>query len=143
MAGNPTMAASFPPTFPAAANPATSDPAPINIGADGQAAPIAVDFDKQVQPFFANYCFQCHGPTRQSSRTRFDTKAGILARVTPGDSSKSLVYNYISSTSRNHMPPQGQDQPTADEIAMIKQWIGEGAKISSSYPAGDAPAPAQ
>jgi uncharacterized membrane protein len=134
LAANPTMAASLPPVTPEglSAKPATSDPAPITIQANGQPAPV--DFDKQVQPFFANYCLQCHGPNRQSGRTRFDTKAGILARVTPGDSAGSILYRYISATSGTHMPPVGQDQPTADEVAMIKQWITEGAKISASYP---------
>lgn len=140
LAANPTMEASFPPATPEgmSAKPATSNVAPITIQANGQPAPV--DFDMQVQPFFANYCLQCHGPSRQSGRTRYDTKAGILARVTAGDASKSILYSYISSTGCNHMPPEGMDQPTADEIAMIKQWITEGAKISASYPAGDAPA---
>lgn len=133
LTANPTLAASLPPISAGMpANPATSDPAPITIQANGQPAPV--DFDKQVQPFFATYCFQCHGPRRQSGRTRYDTKTGILMRVTPGDPANSILYTNISSTGRNHMPPATEDQPTADDIAMIKQWITEGAKISDSYP---------
>jgi uncharacterized membrane protein len=105
----------------------------------------AIDFDAKVQPFFATYCFRCHGPNRQSGRTRFDTKAGILARVTPGDADNSRLVHMITATDDDHMPPTNvPDQPSADEIAMIKQWIKEGAKISDSYPAGTPPAtPAQ
>jgi uncharacterized membrane protein len=97
----------------------------------------AIDFDQKVQPFFATYCFRCHGPNRQSGRTRFDTKAGILARVTPGDADNSTLFHMITATDDDHMPPQNiQEQPTADDIAMIKQWISEGAKVSDSYPSG-------
>lgn len=146
MAGNPTMAAAAPTAAPTAmaANPATSDlaatPASTPVPVTAVAAGGPVDFDMQVKPFLSNYCFQCHGPDRHSGRTRYDTKVGILQRVTPGDPASSVLYARISSPDRGHMPPEGQDQPSADEIAMIKQWITEGAKISDSYPAGDAPA---
>ncbi len=127
----------------------TAAPAPMAAPAPAPAAPVAapapaaapvmaaVDFDAKVQPFFATYCFRCHGPNRQSGRTRFDTKAGILARVTPGDPDNSRLVHMITSTDDDHMPPaQIQDQPSADDISMIKQWIKEGAKISDSYPSG-------
>jgi mono/diheme cytochrome c family protein len=97
-----------------------------------------IDFDAKVKPFFATYCFRCHGPNRQSGGgTRFDTKAGILARVTPGDPDNSKVVHMITATDEDHMPPPTiQDQPSADDIAMIKQWIKEGANIPDSYPSG-------
>ncbi len=134
-------------TQPAAAPSAAAAPAPVAAAPAPMAtpAPVAaptpvvavIDFDTKVQPFFATYCFRCHGPNRQSSRTRFDTKAGILARVTPGDTANSALFYRISTDGDDHMPPANiQDQPTADDIAMIKQWITEGAKISDSYPAG-------
>jgi len=110
-------------------------PAPV-------AAPVPVvatiDFDQKVQPFFASYCLRCHGPNRQAGRTRFDTKAGILARVKPGDAANSTLFKMISTTEDDgHMPPSNiQEQPTANEIAMVKQWINEGAKVSDSYPSG-------
>jgi len=129
---------------PATADGVTSAPAaaPAPIAAPAPVAaptPVvaAIDFDQKVQPFFATYCFRCHGPNRQSGRTRFDTKAGILARVTPGDADNSTLVHMITATDDDHMPPQNiQEQPTADDIAMIKQWISEGAKVSDSYPSG-------
>jgi uncharacterized membrane protein len=97
----------------------------------------AIDFDTKVQPFFATYCFNCHGSARQRGKTRFDTKAGILARVTPGDTTNSTLFTRITAVGDDHMPPDNvQDQPTPEDIATIKQWISEGAKISDSYPAG-------
>jgi hypothetical protein len=148
----PTAAAAAPAPAPAAAPApapeAAPAPAPV-AAAEPAAAPAtavaAVDFDAKVQPFFATYCFNCHGPNRQRGRTRFDTKAGILARVTPGDPDNSRLVHMITATDDDHMPPSSvQNQPSADDIAMIEQWIKEGAKISDSYPADvPAPAPAQ
>jgi hypothetical protein len=95
-----------------------------------------IDFDQQVKPFFANYCLQCHGPKRQSSRVRFDTQLGLRAQLTPGNPTASRMYRAMTS----NMPPEGMDKPTAAEIAVIKQWITEGATISASYPMGSPPA---
>jgi mono/diheme cytochrome c family protein len=139
-AARPTMDAQFPPVSNAA-NPATSDsvpapsPAPVAVSAPPAAAAGAIDFDTQVKPFFANYCLQCHGPKRQSNRVRFDTQLGLKAQLTPGDPDSSRMYRAMTS----NMPPEGMDQPTPADIAIIKQWITEGATISANYPM-DAPA---
>jgi uncharacterized membrane protein len=111
---------------PAAPAPMAAAPAPIPTTAP-QATVVAakVDFDSQVKPFFATYCFQCHGPTRQTRGIRFDTSAGLTA-------ASDRITDVVGAI----MPPQTAKQPTADEVAMIKQWIIEGAAISASYPAG-------
>jgi len=137
IAANPTMQAQFPPVS-SAANPATSDsaPAPVAASTPTIATAGAIDFDSQVKPFFANYCLQCHGPKRQSNRVRFDTQLGLKAQLTPGNPASSRMYRAMTS----NMPPEGMDKPTAAEIAVIKQWITEGANISASYPMGTPPA---
>jgi len=113
-------------------------PAPVKLDASAPqpvagAVLAAVDFDVTVKPFFATYCIRCHGPTRQSSRVRFDTKAGILARLTVGNASRSAFYQAVNN---GNMPPEGQPRPSAEELVQIKQWITDGAKIPDTYPAG-------
>jgi len=108
-----------PVTPPVAAMPA---PAPTPIAAK-------IDFDKQVKPFFEEYCYQCHGRGRQSGGVRLDVKATALKHITAGDPTHSDVYRAItrSLNASDHMPPVSQEQPEDDDIAMIKQWIIEGA----------------
>jgi len=122
---------------PATPVPAVSTPAPTPV-----VVAASIDFDKQVKPFFAEYCVRCHGGgTRVSGRVNLATKDGLTAAAgTPG---KSRIFTAISAPidGDGHMPLQGQPQPEADDIAMIKQWIGEGTKISADYSL--APAPAQ
>jgi uncharacterized membrane protein len=120
-----------------AAPPVVVAPAPVQPVSVSTPAVATIDFDTKVQPFFSTYCFSCHGSTRQRGKTRFDNKAGILARVKPGDVENSTVYSRITVVGDDHMPPENSpDQPTPEEIAMIKQWISEGAKIPDSYPSG-------
>jgi mono/diheme cytochrome c family protein len=83
-----------------------------------------------VQPIFAEYCYQCHGPTRQSGRVRWDTPA-VLQRpnlIVPGNPDGSSLLTLIAPGSRSHMPPANQPQPDAGDIAILRQWIAEGAK---------------
>jgi uncharacterized membrane protein len=107
-------------------------------GADSMAAKPApapaaivakVDFNQQVKPFFQAYCYFCHGNGQQRGGVRLDVRANTMTHVIPGDPVKSDVYRAITRSmgASDHMPPVDQDQPTDAEIAMIKQWIIEGA----------------
>lgn len=133
-ASTPAMAAIPGPASPVPAiETPLSTPAPTPAPAPAATPAVAsVDFDKDVKPIFAEYCVRCHGGgTRVSGRVNLATKDG-LARVA-GNSERSTLYSVISSDGRNHMPPQGQDQPDAGDIAMIKKWIDAGANIPDSY----------
>ena len=94
-------------------------------------APIAakVDYVKQVQPFFAQYCYQCHGNGRSSGGVRLDVKASTMKHIKAGDPDNSDVYRAVtrSTGASDHMPPITQDQPGDSDLAMLKQWITEGA----------------
>lgn len=131
----PVIAAPAP--VPAAPAPVVSAPAPALLPTTPTPAVVAasIDFDKQVKPFFDEYCIRCHGGTagrRPSGGYNLANAVGLKRSAgTPDD---STIYDVLTDVP--HMPPRGQPQPTADDIAMIKQWIVEGAKISASYPTG-------
>jgi mono/diheme cytochrome c family protein len=93
-----------------------------------------VDYTRQVQPIFSQYCYQCHGNGRQSGGVRLDAKDSALKHITPGDPDNSDVYRAItrSQGASDHMPPITQDQPADSDIATIKQWITEGANWPDS-----------
>jgi MYXO-CTERM domain-containing protein len=88
-----------------------------------------------VQPLLRKYCVECHGPDKQKGKLRLDSlaelaKGGENGPVVKAGSSKdsSLVQRMLLPESDDdHMPPEGEPAPTADEIAVISFWIDRGA----------------
>ena len=96
--------------------------------------PKPVDFDRDVKPIFAKHCVSCHGAEKAKSGLRLDTRADALAGsdsgkvIVPGKSADSRLIKYVSDDNPDtRMPPKGP-RLTAAEIAILQQWINEGAK---------------
>jgi hypothetical protein len=94
-----------------------------------------VDFDREVRPILSDNCFACHGPdeNQRKAKLRFDTKEGAFAKpgvITPGDASKSRLYQRVSSKDQDMVmpPPSSEHKLTEKQIETIKRWIDEGAK---------------
>ena len=106
----------------------------LGLGAAAQLR--AVDFAKDVQPVLETRCLECHNPNKVKGKLLMDTVANMIkggeegASLVPGDASKGELMKRIT-LAKGHddiMPPKG-DPLTAAEIANIKQWITEGAKV--------------
>ena len=93
-----------------------------------------VDYVKQIKPILAERCFACHGALKQNGRLRLDT-ASLAIRggkhggaVKPGDAAGSALIERIEATDElDRMPPEGEPLKPA-EIALIREWIRQGAK---------------
>ena len=76
----------------------------------------------------------CHGPEKQKSGFRVDRRVYLLKggdsgfpAVVTGDLKKSFLLELIKSKDpEERMPPKG-DPLFDDEIALLEQWIKEGA----------------
>jgi Protein of unknown function (DUF1553)/Protein of unknown function (DUF1549)/Concanavalin A-like lectin/glucanases superfamily/Planctomycete cytochrome C len=95
----------------------------------------SIDFDREVRPILSDNCFACHGPdeNQRKSKLRFDTKDGAFAKpgvITPGDASKSRIYQRISSKDQDMVmpPPSSEHKLTEKQIETIRRWIDEGAR---------------
>ena len=95
---------------------------------------LAVDFVKDVQPIFEAKCLECHNPKKVKGKLLMDTAANLLkggdtgAGFVAGQPDKSLLVERIVLP-KDHddiMPPKGGPL-AANEVAVIKQWITEGA----------------
>ncbi|MCA9115843.1 MAG: hypothetical protein KDA79_12225 [Planctomycetaceae bacterium] len=75
------------------------------------------------------YCYRCHGlkfEIEGLNVLRHDILTDAdLGYVTPGDLTASLVWD-VAGVAKS-MPPDGQPQPSADELDTLKQWIEQGA----------------
>jgi hypothetical protein len=100
----------------------------------------SLDFNQDVQPILAARCFSCHGPDPEMRKAglRLDLaeyaikkRAGRPDAIVPGHPEKSELIKRIESHDSHYlMPqnPQGEAKPMrADEIAILKEWIRQGA----------------
>lgn len=95
-----------------------------------------VDFAAEVRPIFESTCFGCHGPEKQKSDFRLDSKASALRggqtglAILPGNSAGSPLIHYVAGLVEDmQMPPRsGTNQPlTAAQVALLRGWIDQGA----------------
>jgi hypothetical protein len=90
------------------------------------AARAAPDFDTDIVPIFAARCLDCHSgadPKGGLDLTRKDAVLGAKRVVTPGKLDASELYAKVAA---DEMPPK---KPlSADEKAVLKEWIASGAK---------------
>lgn len=103
-----------------------------------------VDFERSIAPIFEENCADCHGEDTQKGQFRLDRLATLLrggdsgeAAVVPGDPAGSFLVKVIRHEEPElEMPPKGG--PLAEEdIALIEQWIKEGARTPESYGPAD------
>ncbi len=116
------------------------------LGQDDAAARAAQRaFDEHVAPTLANECRSCHGPTKQRSRLRVDTRAALLAggkrgaAFVAGDPDASVLIHALRRTDADlEMPPS--HELAADVIGAFEVWIRGGAPWpeGSVLPAGNA-----
>ena len=92
------------------------------------AAQQKVDFARDIQPIFAASCAGCHGEKKQSGGLRLDSKKIALAKViVPGKAADSELYRRVAGLSDQARMPMGGKPLSAEQIALIKTWIEQGA----------------
>lgn len=105
-------------------------------GLVAQPAQAELSFNRDIRPLLAEACYHCHGPdpgTRKAG-LRFDTEAGFFdpksgPTVVRGQPDQSPLYERLISKDPDEVmpPPESHNQLTPSQIALIKQWITEGA----------------
>ncbi len=103
------------------------------------APPEKVDYNFQIRPLLADRCFPCHGPDekKRKAKLRLDLSEVAIARkaVVPGKPGDSGVISRITATDPGErMPPSKSNLAlSADEIALIRRWIAEGAEYKPHW----------
>ena len=117
-----------------AAKPAESKPAAAKPAAPK--GPTQVSFSKQIAPILVKQCAGCHGSTEPKGDYQLHTfdvllKAGESGdpAVTVGDAAKSELYRLIASTDAEERMPREADPLPANQVALVKLWIEQGARF--------------
>ncbi len=109
----------------------------------------ALDFRKDVRPILSKKCFRCHSGPKAKGKLRYDDLKKLATRIgthedavfVPGNPQKSLaiIKAGLPRSDGDAMPPPPSGKPplTAKELALLKQWVSEGAKLESSAEGDD------
>ena len=98
-----------------------------------------VDFQRDIQPFFAEHCFECHGADKTkgglaltSQKAALKTLESGAPGIMPGSPHLSAIIARLETNDKEDiMPPLKKNKrPKPQEIAKLKQWILEGAEWS-------------
>jgi hypothetical protein len=93
-------------------------------------------FPELVAPILSAKCVGCHGDEKQKGKLRLDSIEAIMKGGSEGetviagkvDESSLLQRVYLPLDDDEHMPPEGKDQLTAQETAVLAFWVASGAK---------------
>ena len=98
-------------------------------------AATAVDFSRDVRPIFNQYCVACHGGVRQKSDVSFIYREAALgkgssgrATIVPGRPEASELIARVTATDPDVRMPLHAPPLQPQQIALLRQWIKEGAK---------------
>ncbi|TCO92761.1 cytochrome c [Chthoniobacter flavus] len=109
----------------------------VALTAGASAADPAVGFNRDIRPILAENCFYCHGPdpAARKASLRLDREEGFFGErdggpiVTKGKPEDSPLYERLTSTDKDEVmpPPKSHHVLKPQQIALLKNWIAEGA----------------
>ncbi len=111
-----------------------------SLAADAQPgdlpAPAAhkIDFATELQPLFAERCFDCHGVKKQESGMRADSRADLIKggdtgpSVVVSNSGGSILVQVLAGTHADlAQMPKKKEKFTDEQIGLVRAWIDQGA----------------
>jgi hypothetical protein len=96
----------------------------------------------KVRAVIVAKCLACHGNDPADLKGKLDLRSRAAAikggesrepAIVPGQPDKSPLYRAVAwEDDTLQMPPKANDRLTADEVALIRRWIADGAKWDES-----------
>ena len=120
---------------------ASTGPAPRQAAAS---TARAVDFEKQIRPIIEENCLECHSADKRKGGLSLAAYADVLdggrsgAVVQPGHAARSLLLARVQGDVGDQMPLK--ETPLTDgEIATLRRWVDQGARLTPSSPPAPTP----
>src|SRR6266851_6421090 len=95
-------------------------------------------YGKQVKPFLAKYCLECHNAEDAKGGLVMDSFQALLKGgdngpvITPGKPDESRLVLLPEGKAKPPMPPKKAKQPKPDEVTVLRAWVAAGAKDDSA-----------
>ncbi|MEO6787548.1 MAG: DUF1549 domain-containing protein, partial [Chthoniobacteraceae bacterium] len=102
----------------------------------------SVDFQRDIQPLFAEFCYECHGPDAQKGGLSLTTREGAMKvlesdakAIVPGHPEKSeALARLLTADEDDVMPPKKKTKrPSKQQIELIRKWIASGAEWTEHW----------
>ncbi|MBX7255083.1 MAG: hypothetical protein K1Y02_01885 [Candidatus Hydrogenedentes bacterium] len=104
----------------------------MEMQAQAEAAAPKVNFQEHILPILKQRCVKCHNQDSAKGGLVVDTYASLMeggssgAVIAAGQPDSSRLFKLVSRAEEPYMPPSG-DPLTAEQLALIKDWIQSGA----------------
>jgi len=91
-------------------------------------------YSKEVRPFLARFCLECHDSGTAKGDLDLETFQGLMKGgkngpvLIPGKPDESRFVLLPEGKAKPNMPPRKAKQPKAEEIAILRAWVAAGAK---------------
>jgi hypothetical protein len=95
-------------------------------------------YARDVRPFLAKYCLECHNQKTAKGKLNLETFEGLMKGsssgpvVVPGKADDSPLVLLPEGKDMLRMPPKEARQPKAKEVAVLRAWVAGGAKDDSA-----------
>lgn len=95
-------------------------------------------YARDVKPFLARYCVECHNPDKVRGGLNLETFKGIQAGgengpvLVAGKPDDSRIVLQAEHKTMPFMPPKKARQPGPEEVALLRRWVAAGAKDDSA-----------
>jgi hypothetical protein len=105
-------------------------------------AAAAVEFNRDIRPIFSKHCTACHGGVKAAGGISFVYREKALAKgksdefaIIPGKPEESELIRRVISDDPDDVMPKPDHGPKlgGGEIALLRQWIQEGAQWSELW----------
>src|SRR5437660_3595092 len=106
--------------------------APASVAAQG------TSYARQVKPFLARYCLECHNASTTKGDLDLETFKGMMlggksgAVLVPRKPDESRLVLLPEHKDKPPMPPKKARQPRPEEVVVLRSWVAAGAKDDSA-----------
>jgi mono/diheme cytochrome c family protein len=103
------------------------------VAGQSQTPAPRVDFERQIEPIIKDHCLECHSQDKRKGGLSLATYADALdggrngPAIRPGRSARSILIHRLTGAVEPQMP-KDKDPLTPRQIALIRQWIDQGAR---------------
>lgn len=118
----------------------------LPLHAQGQKPAPRVEFNRDVRPILSDNCFNCHGQDAAARKggLRLDDRAIALTggksglpAIVPGKPNESeLLLRVLAAHDSEDLMPTAESKKaplTAPQVAVLRQWIAEGAEYQAHW----------